>query len=169
MVPAIPRAVPVELSANRQMARRVTRLGYVSSVALGLIWSLAVVTLGAPLWVDGALAAGWVLMPTILFASLVRPRLRYGLVLPGTLVGVGLLAICAWWLPAEPMAAAGWLSITAGILLGSMLGLWFWYRLLPVPARLDDPYSPGRWGLIGLHVALIAVGWGLAATPLLHG
>jgi hypothetical protein len=39
--------------------------------------------------------------------------------------------------------------------------------LVPVPASLDDPYSPGRWGLIGLHVALIVVGWGLAATQLL--
>jgi hypothetical protein len=173
MVPAVPRSIPgsipVELSADRRMARRVKRLGFVSLVALGLIWALAVASLDAPWCVDGALAAGWALMPTILFASLSRPRLRYGLVVPGSLVGVGLIAICGWWLPGEPVAAAGWLSMTAGVLLGSALGLWFWYRLVPVPARLDDPYSPGRWALIGVHVALIVVGWGLAAAPLLRG
>lgn len=157
-----PRPVPVELSADRRMALRVKRLGSVSMVALGLIWGLAVVRLGAPIWVDGMLATGWVLMPTVLFSSLARPRLRYALPLPASLVGLALLAICAWWLPAEPMAAAGWWLMTAGIALGGALGLWFWYRLLPVPAWLDDLNSAGRWGLIGLHVALIVVGWGLA-------
>lgn len=169
MVSAIPRPIPVELSADARMAGRIKRLGFVSLVALGLIWALAVASLDAPPLVDGALAAGWVLMPVILFASLSRPRLRYGLVVPGSLVGLGLLAICGWWLPEEPLAAAGWLSMTAGILLGSVLGLWFWYRWLPVPARLDDPYSGARWGLIGVHVALIVAGWGLAAAPLISG
>jgi hypothetical protein len=149
------------------MAARVKRLGFVSIVALGLIWAMAVVSLDAPPLVDGALAAGWVLMPLVLFASLAQPRLRYGLLLPGSLVGLGLLAICVGWLPAEATAAAGWLSITAGVLLGSVLGLWFWYRLLPVPAALDDPYAGGRWALIGGHVALIVMGLGLAATALL--
>ena len=143
------RPVPVELSAGRRMALRVKRLGVVSMVALGLIWGLA---------------AGWVLMPTVLFASLARPRLRYALVLPASLVGVGLLAICAWWLPSEPLAAAGWWLMTAGIALGGALGLWFWYRLVPVPGWLDDLNSAGRWGLIGLHIALIVVGWGLAVA-----
>jgi hypothetical protein len=167
MVPAVPRGLPVELSADRGMARRVQRLGYVSLVALGLIWWLALATLEVPWWVAMALASGWALMPLVLFGSLPRPRLRYALVLPGSLVSVGLLAICAWFLPASGLAAAGWVFITAGVLLGGLLGLWFWYRLVPVPAALDDPYSPGRWGLIGLHVALIVVGWGSAATALL--
>lgn len=158
------RVTPVELSADRQMALRVKRLGLVSMVALGLIWFLAVADLEAPMWVDGMLASGWVLMPTVLFASLARPRLRYALVLPASLVGVGLLAICAGWLPSEPLAAAGWWLMTAGIALGGVLGLWFWYRLVPVPAFLDDLNSAGRWGLIGLHVALMVVGWGLAVA-----
>jgi len=163
----IPRALPVELSADRRMAWRVQRLGFVSLVALGLIWWLALATLAAPAWVAVALAAGWALMPIVLFGSLPRPRLRYALVLPASLVSVALLAICIAWLPGELLAAAGWVLITAGVLLGGVLGLWLWYRLVPVPASLDDPYSPGRWGLIGLHVALIVVGWGLAATQLL--
>ncbi len=156
------RVTPVELSADRQMALRVKRLGLVSMVALGLIWGLAAARLGAPTWVNGMLAAGWVLMPTVLFASLARPRLRYALVLPASLVGIGLLAICAGWLPSEPLAAAGWWLMTAGIALGGGLGLWFWYRLVPVPDWLDDLNSAGRWGLIGLHIGLIVVGWGLA-------
>lgn len=166
---AIPRQVPVELSADARMAGRIKRLGFVSLVALGLIWTLAIASLDAPMVVTGALAAGWALMPTILFASLSRPRLRYGLVLPGSLVGFGLLAICFWWLPADPLAAAGWLSITVGVSMGSALGLWFWFRLLPVPAGLDDPYSTGRLGLIWVHVALIVGGLGLAATVLIGG
>ncbi|MEX1156202.1 MAG: hypothetical protein WED12_03470 [Chloroflexota bacterium] len=156
------RVTPVELSADRRMARRVKRLGLVSMVALGLIWGLAAARLGAPPWVNGMLAAGWVLMPTVLFASLARPRLRYAVVLPASLVGIGLLAICAWWLPSEPLAAAGWWLMTAGIALGGGLGLWFWYRLAPVPDWLDDLNSAGRWSLIGLHIGLIVVGWGLA-------
>jgi hypothetical protein len=160
------RRLPVELSADRRMARRVKRLGLVSMVALGLIWFLAVVDLGAPPWVNGMLAAGWVLMPTVLFASLARPRLRYALVLPASLVGIGLLAICAWWLPSDPLAAAGWWLMTAGIALGGGLGLWFWYRLVPVPAFLDDLNSAGRWSLIAVHVALIVLGWAMAGVPL---
>jgi len=56
--------------------------------------------------------------------------------------------------------------ITAGVVFGGVLGLWFWYRLLPVPAVLDDPYAPGRWALIGIHVALITAGLMMAATGL---
>jgi hypothetical protein len=47
-----------------------------------------------------------------------------------------------------------------------LLGLWFWYRLLPVPASLDDPFSPGRWTLIAVHIAAIVVGVVLASTQL---
>jgi hypothetical protein len=161
------RRPPVELSADPAFARRVRRLGLVALVALGLIWGLAVTTLDAPPIVDGALLAGWVLMPAILFASLARPMLRYGLTLPATLVTLGLLAIAIEWLPASATAAVGWVLILLGVGLGGGMGLWLWYRLLPVPAALAHPFSPARWLLIGVHVALIVVGSALAAVPLL--
>lgn len=170
--PAGPRPIPieqraqVELSSDPRFERRIRRLAVVSAVALGLIWGLVVATLEAPLAVDVAFAAGWLLMPLTLVASLRRPRLRYGLVLPASLVSIGLLAACLGWLPADPLVAAGWLLMTAGVALGAGLGLWLWYRLLPVPARLDDPFSTGRWALIGVHVALVVAGFGLAAQAL---
>jgi hypothetical protein len=160
---------PVELSADRAFAWRIRRLGLVSLVALGVIWGLAVTTLDAPPIVDGALLAGWALMPVILFASLAWPMLRYGLTLPATLVTLGLLAITMAWLPASPVAAAGWVLILLGIGLGGGMGLWLWYRLLPVPAALAHPFSRARWLLIGMHVALIVAGMALAAVPLLAG
>jgi hypothetical protein len=97
-------------------------------------------------------------MPTLLVASLRRPLVRYALVVPSTLVGLGLLAICAVALPEDGVAAAGWVLTTAGIVLGGVLGIWFWFRLLPVPAALDDPFSPGRWALVMTHVALVVAG-----------
>jgi hypothetical protein len=112
------------------------------------------------------LTLGWLTMPTILVASLARPRLRYVLVVPSTLVGTGLLAISAAWLPANVIAAAGWLLMTVGILLGGLLGIWFWFRVVPVPDVLDDPFSPGRMALIRVHIALIVVGLSLAALAL---
>lgn len=163
------RRLPVELSADSSFALRVRRLGLVSLVALGVIWGLAVATLDAPAIVDGALLAGWILMPTVLFASLARPMLRVGLTLPSTLVTLGLLAIAVAWLPDSPVAATGWVLILAGVALGGGMGLWLWYRLLPVPDALAHPFSPGRWLLIGVHVALIVVGMALAAVPLLEG
>ena len=163
------RPLPVELSADPAFVRRVRRLGLVSLVALGVIWGLAVMTLDAPPFVDGALLVGWALMPAVLFASLARPTLRYGLTVPATLVTVGLLAIVVAWLPPSPVAAAGWVLMFLGIGLGGAMGLWLWYRLLPVPAVLADPFSPARWLLIGLHVALIVVGMALASAPLFAG
>ena len=56
---ALHRPIPVELTADRRITRRVKRLAATSSVALGLIWALAVTTLEAPAPVDAALAAGW--------------------------------------------------------------------------------------------------------------
>ena len=163
---ALPRHVPVELTGDARFRRRIVRLSAVSAVALGGVWGLAVETLDAPAVVTGALLAGWILMPAVLVASLLRPRLRYALVLPATLVSLGLLAICLGWLPSAPLAAAGWVLMTGGVGLGGGLGLWLWYRLLPVPAALDDPFSAGRWSLVGLHVGLVAVGFLLAATAL---
>ena len=167
MSDALARRAPIELSTDERFAGRVRRLAMTSVVALGIMWALAVATLDAP-WVIGAgLAAGWLLMPSILAASLVDPRWRYALAVPASLVSIPLLAISVAWRPAPPLAALGWVMVTGGVLLGGLLGLWFWYRLLPVPGQLDDPFSPGRLGLIRAHVMLIVVGLALAATPLL--
>ena len=106
-------------------------------------------------------------MPAILWFSLRRPRLRYGLALPSALVTAALLVICATALPADAFAQAGWLLLTAGILVGGLLGFWFWFRWLPVPASLHEPFAPGRWLLVAIHVALVVVGLllaGLAAV-----
>ena len=157
----------LELSNDRRMAGRVRRLARTAAVALGIIWWLAVSTLEAPPIVGASLLLGWASMPAILVMSLRRPRLRYALVLPSSLVGVPLLGITALFLPASAVAAAGWLLMTAGILLGGALGLWFWYRVLPVPRALDDPFSAGRIALICVHVALIVAGAALASTGLL--
>jgi hypothetical protein len=156
-----------ELSRDPRFERRVRRLAVVSAVALGLIWGLAVTTLEAPQWVDALFAAGWLLMPLTLAGSISWPRVRYALVLPASLVSVALLSVCLRWLPAAPAAAAGWVLLTAGVMLGGGLGFWFWYRLLPVPARLDDPFSTGRWALVATHIALVIVGFGLAASSIL--
>jgi hypothetical protein len=161
-----PRPVPVELTHDPRFRRRVVRLAAVSAVALGLVWGLAVTTLDVPTAVEWALAAGWLLMPTLLLGSLSLPRLRYGLVVPASLVSLGLLAVVVGRLPGEPAAAAGWLLMTAGIWFGGALGLWLWYRLMPVPDALDDPFSAGRWALIALHVSLVVTGIALAATAL---
>jgi len=157
---------PVELTHDRRFERRVRRLAIVSAIALGLIWALVVTSLDAPPVVGVVFAAGWLLMPSTLVASLLQPRLRYLLVVPASLVSIGLLAVCVGWLPVEPAAAAGWLLMTAGVALGAGLGLWFWYRLLPVPARFDDPFSAGRWALVGTHIALVVAGAALAALAL---
>jgi hypothetical protein len=163
---AFGRPVPVELSGDPRMGRRVRRLAATSVVALGLIWALARTTLGIPAAIEGLLLAGWVLMPSSLVLSLAVPRTRYLLAVPASLVTVGLAWICLEWLPAAPLAAAGWLLLTGGIALGGWLGIWLWYRAVPVPAWLDDPEAPGRWTLIAIHVGLVAIGWTLAATAL---
>jgi hypothetical protein len=161
---ALGRPVPVELTGDRRIGHRVLRLALVSLVALGLVWALASTTLETPPAVEAVLALGWVLMPVCLLWSVVAPQARYLLVVPASLVTGGLLAISVWWLPGSAVAATGWLLVTAGVALGGLLGLWLWFRVAPVPASLDDPYRRGRWGLIGIHVALIVVGWILAAA-----
>ena len=166
MEAARPHRTSVELTADPGFERRIGRLAVVSAVALGLIWALVVTTLEAPVAVGAVFAAGWLLMPSTLVASLVRPRFRYALVVPASLVSIGLLGVCIGWPPADPLAAAGWLLMTAGVALGGGLGLWLWYRLLPVPAALHDPFSTGRWALIGVHVGLVVTGFVLAARAI---
>ena len=150
-----------EMGLHPQVLARVRRLALVSSMALGAVFFLAVTTLDISMATKAFLVGGWVLMPTLLFVSIRRPRVRRLLVLPSALMSVALLAISLNALPADLSARAGWLLITAGVLLGGLLGLWFWYRLFPVPRFLDAPFSPGRWALIGIHVAMIVLGLAL--------
>ncbi len=152
----------VEMTRDTRFGVRVIRLAATSVVALGLIWGFQFATLNTPAFVGVSLAAGWALMPVLLTASLRWPTARYGLALPSTLVGVGLVAICLTALPPDwGVSRVGWLMTTAGVLMGGVLGLWFWFRLAPVPRFLDDPFGPGRWTLVGVHIALIVVGLAL--------
>lgn len=154
--------ISVEMTRDSRFGVRVIRLAATSVVALGLIWGFAFATLDAPAFVGIALAAGWALMPVLLTVSLRWPTARYGLALPSTLVGSGLVAICLIALPADWVAArVGWWMTTAGVLMGGALGLWFWFRLAPVPRFLDDPFGPGRWTLVAVHIVLIVVGLAL--------
>ncbi len=151
------------MTADAAFAKRVTRLAITSALVLGCIWVLSAATLQAPPVVGAALAGGWILMPSILGLSLRWPRLRYALLVPSALVAVALLAICATALPRDDLARIGWLLVTGGVLLGGVLGVWFWFRWLPVPTGLSDPFSPGRWALIAVHVSLIVAGLALVS------
>ena len=152
----------IEMTADSRFAIRVIRLAATSVVALGLIWGFQHATLNAPEFVGICLATGWALMPVLLIASLRWPLARFGLALPSTLVGGGLVAICLTALPPDGGAArVGWLMTTAGVLMGGALGLWFWFRLAPVPRFLDDPFGPGRWTLVVVHIVLIVIGLAL--------
>jgi hypothetical protein len=152
----------VELTDDHLFAHRIRRLVVVSAVALGVITGLAV-TDDAPTVSVALLATGWVLMPVILAASLKRPTLRYALVLPASVVTVGLVGVLA---SAEGVAVLGWALITAGILLGGTLGMWFWYRLVPVPYVLSDPYGIPRIALVALHVGLVLCGVVIVITSI---
>lgn len=154
-----------EMTADVGFERRVRRLAGVSSIALGVVFGLATAGGAGEGPVRVALALGWFLMPALLYSSLWRPVLRYLLVVPASLVSLALLAIVGWGLPTALLAATGWILLTAGVLVGGGLGLWFWYRLLPVPPGFHDPFSPGRWALIGVHVGLVAMGLLLLALP----
>lgn len=151
------RSLPLELTTDPRMQRRVRRLTVVSLVALGAIAALAALD-GASWFITGLLVAGWVLMPSVLAWSLARPLARYLLVVPATLVSVALLTLSFGWAQGVSGIQVGWLLVTAGVLLGGTLGLWTWYRVLPVPPALDDPVAPGRWALIGVHVSLVLLG-----------
>jgi hypothetical protein len=153
----------IELTAHPAMRARVLRQTAVSAVVLGLICWLAAAALDAHAAIVLALGAGWVLMPTVLALSTARPRLRLALVVPAGLVSTGLVAVVATALPDDATSRVGWILITAGVLVGGVLGSWFWYRLLPVPPALESPLAPGRWILIALHVALVLAGVALVA------
>ncbi len=148
----------IEMTADQTFGKRVRRLVVISIIALGVICALSAGTLVTHPGITSALLAGWILMPALLGISLRIPRIRYLLAVPSIFVSSGLIGICLTAMPSDSMARTGWLSITVGILLGGMLGVWFWYRWLPVPRALDNPFSPGRWALIALHVSGVIVG-----------
>lgn len=150
----------VELTNDRMFTHRVRRLIAVSAIALGVITWLAYRADG-PSWSLVLLAAGWVLMPTILAASLRRPLLRYALVIPASLVTIGLFGMLATTSGTEMV---GWALITIGILVGGTLGMWFWYRWIPVPRSLDDPYGFARIALVGLHIGFVLIGAAIVFT-----
>jgi hypothetical protein len=144
----------VEMSKDVRFERRLRRLVGVSLVFLGVIAFLAWAKADADARTLALLVSGWILMPTLLFVSISKPLWRYLLAVPAVLMIVGLLRTT---LDADT-AVFGWWLITAGIAIGGTLGTWFWYRWLPVPSHLDDPFSPGRWALVAIHVGLVLAG-----------
>ena len=148
------------MTTDPSFARRLKRLIGVSTVALGLIFLLAYNTSEAG-WISyGLLIGGWVSMPTLLARSVDQPMWRYLLAIPTGLVSSGLV-IVALGFDGSSVAQIGWWSVTAGVLLGGTLGGWFWYRWVPVPRMLDQPFSTGRWVLIAVHAGLIVAGGAL--------
>jgi hypothetical protein len=149
------------MTSDPRFASRVVRLAGISVVALAAIFLQWAWTGTGSATILIALGVGWILMPTLLMLSMRWPEIRYGVVVPAAAVSLALVAICLWNLPPSPIARSGWLVISSGVLLGSLLGAWFWLRWLPVPRKLDDAYSPGRWMLIAVHAGLIVSGLGL--------
>lgn len=127
---------------------------------LGVITLLAALSPESKPVAIGLLVAGWILMPTLLDASVNRPRLRYLLALPAMLVTVGLVMV-AVSMGGWSITTAGWWLLTIGVILGGGLGSWFWYRWMPVPDSLDDPFAPWRIALIVAHIALVVFGMAL--------
>lgn len=156
-----------ELSTDGRFTARIRRLVVISAVALGAIALLAWASIDAPWPVEAALVTGWLTMPLVLAAGVARPFLRYLLVIPAGLVSAALVAVVIAYLPAGALAIAGWLLITAGVLAGGTLGMWFWYRWLPVPAGCEDPFGRDRLALIALHAGLVVIGMVLVGLSLL--
>lgn len=144
-----------EMTRNAPFENRIKRLAATSIVALGVIWYLA-----AAAWppIRVGLGAGWLLMPTILALSLRWPKLRYALMVPALLVAGSLTAICLTEASPDERIQIGWQLVAGGVWLGGFMGMWFWYRWLPVPKILDDPFSRGRWLFVTVHVAMIVAG-----------
>lgn len=157
----------IEMTDDRAFAFRVVRLAITSTLALGAIWALAHAGWRLQPAIGYLLLVGWMLMPAVLLASLRRPRLRYALVVPATLVTVALVALSATTTSSDGAAAAGWALVAGGVVVGDMLGIWFWFRLFPVPPALRDPFSRARWTLVGLHAVLVVSGVLLVAESLM--
>ena len=83
------------------------------------------------------------------------------LIVPATLVTLGLLGMLLETSGAELL---GWAMLTAGILLGGTLGMWFWYRWIPVPRAFDDPYGAARMTLMAVHIGLVLFGAAIVFT-----
>lgn len=152
---------------DRRFRHRVVRLMITSLLALSSISLLAFATLETSMAVRIGLAAGSLLMPLTLGLSLRWPTFQNALIIPSLLVSLSLLAICGFHLPTDRIARAGWLLITVGIMAGGALGAWFWFRWAPVPATLADPFSSGRWALIGIHAGLVVAGLAIVGTSAL--
>jgi hypothetical protein len=152
------RLSPVEMTDDAAFNRRIARLVAISATMLGAIFVLAATVQEPPNVALGALAAGWVTMPALLAASLRRPWLRRLLIVPAALVAAGLLTMGFGGLQGTGVEQTGWWTITAGILIGATLGSWFWYRWLPVPAPLHEPFSAGRWALVAVHAGTVVLG-----------
>jgi hypothetical protein len=67
---------PTELTSDLRFSGRVRRLVAVSSIMLGVITLLAALSPESTPLSIGLLVSGWILMPTLLDASVTRPRLR---------------------------------------------------------------------------------------------
>ncbi len=159
-----PRAsIPIEQSTDPHFQNRIKRLIAISAIALGSIWLLALTAADADAVTTGLLIGGWMAMPLLLAAGLNRPRWRYLLVAPAGMVSAGLLVV-ALGFEGSSIAQIGWWLMTSGVLIGGTLGGWFWYRWLPVPRLLDQPFSTGRWALIALHTGLLIVGSALVVS-----
>jgi hypothetical protein len=150
-------APAVELTHDRSFEARIRRLSIVSLIALGTITWLAIRD-DASLAVVLLLTAGWILMPTLLRASLRRPLLRYGLSIPATLSAGGLTLFCLARPDLGGASVAGWWTITASLWFGALLGMWLWFRWLPVPTWLGDPFGPGRLALVTIHIGGVLIG-----------
>jgi hypothetical protein len=148
------------------LSARVRRLAITSAWALGVIWLLWALTVGHGPLVGAALAVGWILMPTVLWASLRRPSLRFGLIVPAALV-TGAVAAVALGPLANDAARAGWLALLAGLAMGGVQGAWLWFGWLPVPPALRDPLAKTRLRLIAAHVTLVVSGMVLVTAAAL--
>lgn len=102
-------------------------------------------------------------MPMVLFSSLRRSWLRFGLAIPASLVIGGVAAVAFGPLP-DAVSRAGWWSLLAGLVLGGIQGAWFWSGVFSLPEAFRDPFARARMRLIALHVSLVVLGMALIAA-----